>query len=301
MTAKYGRRTSRTSSTRTCRRTWCARCAAGCSSTCASCSSAATACSARPSRPARSAWSPSTARGSAIWPRATRRRCTRGSITCWSLAKDSLEIKRKTSSGCIDNRLAPLHAALPGHAAQPLLDHRHQRRQRVIRNFTGGCRGHHHRAGRAFALRFLLTTCARAWWSSSRRPGTCTTWRRRPPRAPPTASRARTEALRDIIQAGTGTPYYTNSTQLPVGYTDDPFEALEHQEELQGKYTGGTVLHLYMAERSAARGLQEPGAPRLEKFRLPYLTITPTFSICPARLPRRRARVLPEVRRGREQ
>ncbi|KQS97303.1 ribonucleoside triphosphate reductase [Cellulomonas sp. Leaf395] len=86
-----------------------------------------------------------------------------------------------------------------------------------------------------------------------------------------------------ILQAGTDdNPYYTNSSQLPVGFTEDPFEALERQDELQTKYTGGTVLHLYMAER-----LSTPDAARelvrraLSRFRLPYLTVTPTFSICP--------------------
>ena len=85
-----------------------------------------------------------------------------------------------------------------------------------------------------------------------------------------------------ILQAGTDdNPYYTNSSQLPVGFTDDPFEALERQDELQTRYTGGTVLHLYMAER-----LSTPDAARelvrraLSTFRLPYLTVTPTFSIC---------------------
>ncbi|WP_311196326.1 anaerobic ribonucleoside-triphosphate reductase, partial [Pseudomonas brassicacearum] len=54
----------------------------------------------------------------------------------------------------------------------------------------------------------------------------------------------------DILQAGSPqAPYYPNSSQLPVGYTEDPFEALELQDELQCKYTGGTVFHLYMAER----------------------------------------------------
>ena len=53
-----------------------------------------------------------------------------------------------------------------------------------------------------------------------------------------------------ILQAGTAAnPYYTNSTQLPVGFTEDPFEALERQDDLQRQYTGGTVLHLYMNER----------------------------------------------------
>jgi ribonucleoside-triphosphate reductase (formate) len=87
----------------------------------------------------------------------------------------------------------------------------------------------------------------------------------------------------DILQAGTGEhPYYTNSSQLPVGFTDDPFEALTRQEELQTKYTGGTVLHLYMNERlSSASACKTLVRRALERFRLPYITITPTFSICP--------------------
>ena len=86
-----------------------------------------------------------------------------------------------------------------------------------------------------------------------------------------------------MIQAGTEEqPYYTNSSQLPVGYTDDPFLALEMQEELQRKYTGGTVLHLYMNERiSSTEACKRLVRRSLENFRLPYITITPTFSICP--------------------
>jgi ribonucleoside-triphosphate reductase len=87
----------------------------------------------------------------------------------------------------------------------------------------------------------------------------------------------------DILQAGTNDePYYTNSSQLPVGFTDDPFEALERQEALQRKYTGGTVLHLYMGERiSSATACKKLVKRALENYRLPYITITPTFSICP--------------------
>ena len=86
-----------------------------------------------------------------------------------------------------------------------------------------------------------------------------------------------------ILQAGTETnPYYTNSSQVPVGYTDDPFEAQEMQEELQTKYTGGTVLHLYMNERiSSAAACKELVRRSLTAFRTPYITITPTFSVCP--------------------
>lgn len=87
----------------------------------------------------------------------------------------------------------------------------------------------------------------------------------------------------DILQAGThDAPYYTNSSQLPVGFTDDPFEALDLQDELQTRYTGGTVLHLYMRERISDAATCGRFVRRvLENYRLPYITVTPTFSICP--------------------
>lgn len=87
----------------------------------------------------------------------------------------------------------------------------------------------------------------------------------------------------DIIQAGTAeNPYYTNSTQLPVDHTTDPFEALALQDELQALYTGGTVLHLYMQEAlSSAQACKLLVRRALSTYRLPYLTVTPTFSICP--------------------
>ncbi|RLK49726.1 ribonucleoside-triphosphate reductase class III catalytic subunit [Microbacterium telephonicum] len=86
-----------------------------------------------------------------------------------------------------------------------------------------------------------------------------------------------------ILHAGTAAnPYYTNSSQLPVGYTADPFLAMQLQEPLQQKYTGGTVLHLYIGEAMpSARACRDLVRRSLERFRLPYLTVTPTFSICP--------------------
>jgi len=86
-----------------------------------------------------------------------------------------------------------------------------------------------------------------------------------------------------IRHAGTtANPYYTNSSQLPVGYTSDPFLAMAMQEPLQQKYTGGTVQHLYLGEAmESASACRELVRRSLERFRLPYLTITPTFSICP--------------------
>jgi ribonucleoside-triphosphate reductase len=90
------------------------------------------------------------------------------------------------------------------------------------------------------------------------------------------------EMYPDIITSGEKKPYYTNSTHLPVGATDDLFFALKHQDELQSLYTGGTVFHGFVGER-----IDSPTMCRLlikriaESFSIPYFTITPTFSICP--------------------
>lgn len=86
----------------------------------------------------------------------------------------------------------------------------------------------------------------------------------------------------DIIQAGMGENiYYTNSTQLPASFTDDAFEALDLQDELQSAYTGGTVFHLYMKERiSSATACKSLVKNIITNYRLPYITITPVFSVC---------------------
>lgn len=86
----------------------------------------------------------------------------------------------------------------------------------------------------------------------------------------------------EMFASGGDTPYYTNSTQLPVGFSEDIFEVLEHQDELQSLYTGGTVLHLYLGESiddiaTCKKLIQNV----FKKYKLPYLSITPTFSICP--------------------
>jgi ribonucleoside-triphosphate reductase len=86
----------------------------------------------------------------------------------------------------------------------------------------------------------------------------------------------------DAHFSGETTPYYTNSTNLPVGHTSDIFDALQHQDDLQTLYTGGTVFHGFLGER-----IDDPQvAKRLVKkvihqFKLPYFSLTPTFSICP--------------------
>ena len=87
----------------------------------------------------------------------------------------------------------------------------------------------------------------------------------------------------NIIQAGQeDNIYYTNSSQIPVDHTDDPFEALLLQDELQCKYTGGTVLHLYMSEKmSSPEACKQFVKKVVSSFRLPYITVTPVFSVCP--------------------
>nr|WP_063999062.1 ribonucleoside triphosphate reductase [Campylobacter iguaniorum] len=87
----------------------------------------------------------------------------------------------------------------------------------------------------------------------------------------------------DIIQAGFDEKvYYTNSTQLPAGFGDDPFNALNLQDELQSSYTGGTVFHLYMKERiSSTEACKKLVKSIVTNYKLPYITITPVFSVCP--------------------
>jgi ribonucleoside-triphosphate reductase len=88
----------------------------------------------------------------------------------------------------------------------------------------------------------------------------------------------------DIIQAGFDENiYYTNSSQIPAGHTEDPFEALELQNKLQCKYTGGTVLHLYMGEKLSTGDTCKRFVKKvIENYQLPYITVTPVFSTCEA-------------------
>lgn len=89
-------------------------------------------------------------------------------------------------------------------------------------------------------------------------------------------------ANNEAVKNGGATPYYTNSTHLPVGHTDDLFEALDLQDGIQAKYTGGTVFHAYMGEAlPSAQAVKELVRKISHNYHMPYFTITPTFSICP--------------------
>lgn len=90
------------------------------------------------------------------------------------------------------------------------------------------------------------------------------------------------ERYPDILTSGSSKPYYTNSTQLPVGHTEDLFDALDHQESLQMKYTGGTVFHGFVPERiESIEAVKQTLHKVMHNYQIPYFTLTPTFSICP--------------------
>ncbi len=200
-----------------------------------------------------------------------------------ALARNSLEIKRKEIQRHMDSGLFPYTRRYLGTLRNHFSTIGVNGINEMIRNFTGDREDIASEAGRALALRLLDHLRARMvefqeqtghLYNLEATPAEGTTYR---------FAREDRKRYPDILQAGTPErPYYTNSSQLPVGYTDDPFEALEQQDELQTKYTGGTVLHLYMSERiSGIEACKRLVRRSLERFRLPYITITPTFSICP--------------------
>lgn len=204
--------------------------------------------------------------------------------TLMEYAQTSLELKRKVIQQHIDNGLFPYTKRYLGTLRNHFSTIGVNGINEMIRNFTGDAEDITAPAGEDFALRFLDHVRERITsfqeqtghlYNLEATPAEGTTYRF-----------AREDNKRfgeAIIQAGTAeNPYYTNSSQLPVGFTSDPFEALARQEPLQRKYTGGTVMHLYLGERvSSAEACKKLVRRSLENFRVPYITVTPTFSICP--------------------
>ena len=200
-----------------------------------------------------------------------------------SLAKSSLEIKRKVIQRQIDAGLLPYTKRYLGTLRNHFSTIGANGLDECVRNFTWGQYGIAHPEGKALAT-WVLDAIRERLLSFQEETGNMYNLEASPAEGA-THRFAREDQRRyaDIIQAGTPeAPYYTNSSQLPVGSTDDPFEALSHQEDLQRKYTGGTVFHLYVGERvPSASACKQLVRRVLQRFRIPYLTITPTFSICP--------------------
>lgn len=199
------------------------------------------------------------------------------------MAKESLEVKRKVIQHHMDAGLYPYSkrylGTLRNHFSTIGVNGVHE----MLRNYTGDTDGIHTAAGRNMAIELLDYIRERLvafqeetgnLYNLEATPAEGTTYR---------FAKEDQKRFADILQAGSSdAPYYTNSSQLPVGFTDDAFEALEMQDELQRKYTGGTVLHLYMSEQiSSTQACKNLVRNALGRFHLPYLTITPTFSICP--------------------
>ena len=200
------------------------------------------------------------------------------------LAKESLEIKRKVVQRYIDEGLFPYTKRYLGTLRNFFSTIGVNGVNELIRNFSHDAYDIADARGHALAVRLLNHVRARMvefqestghLYNLEATPAEGTTYR---------FAKEDRRRFPSILQAGTdANPYYTNSSQLPVGFTDDPFEALERQDELQRKYTGGTVLHLYMSERiTTSQACRELVRRALTNFRLPYLTVTPTFSICPS-------------------
>jgi ribonucleoside-triphosphate reductase len=199
------------------------------------------------------------------------------------LARNSLEIKRKVIQRLMDGGLFPYTKRYLGTLRNHFSTIGVNGINELIRNFTTDREDVSTDWGRGFADRFLDHIRARMvefqettghMYNLEATPAEGTTYR---------FAKEDRKRFPGILQAGsTDQLYYTNSSQLPVGFTDDPFHALELQEALQRKYTGGTVLHLYMSERvSSVEACKRLVRRTLENFRVPYITVTPTFSICP--------------------
>jgi len=199
------------------------------------------------------------------------------------LGRDSLEIKRTEIQRLMDDGLFPYTRRYLGTLRNHFSTLGVNGINEMIRNFTDDEEDVTTPAGHALAERLLDHVRARIlafqdetghMYNLEATPAEGATYR---------FAKEDRSRWPDILQAGTPeNPYYTNSSQLPVGYTDDPFEALDRQQILQSKYTGGTVLHLYMGARlSSAEACRKLVQRALANFRLPYITITPTYSICP--------------------
>ncbi|MGB4833782.1 MAG: ribonucleoside triphosphate reductase [Candidatus Moraniibacteriota bacterium] len=199
------------------------------------------------------------------------------------LSKTSLEIKRTEIQKWIDRGLFPYTKRYLGYLKNHFSTIGINGLNEAIRNFTGDAENITTLAGQTFALEVLDFMRERIkdyqeetgnFFNLEATPAEGTTTR---------FAREDKKRFPAILQAGTAeAPYYTNSSQLPVGFTDDVFEVLALQDKLQTKYTGGTVLHCYMNERvSSGEACRSLVRNILSNFRLPYITITPTFSICP--------------------
>lgn len=194
------------------------------------------------------------------------------------IAKVSLEIKRKVVTQNLKNGLMPYTNAYLGHFNNHFSTIGIVGMHESLINFMG--KGIQTRQGQAFAIE-VLEFMRENLKNYQEETGNLYNLE-----ATPAEGASYRLAYKDkqmypsIITSGEKEFYYTNSTFLPVGYTDDAFEVLEHQSPLQTLYTSGTVVHIFMQEKPQETALKTFIKKALENFPIPYITITPTFSIC---------------------
>lgn len=199
------------------------------------------------------------------------------------LAKNSLEIKRKMCQKFMEGGLYPFTKRYLGTFRNHFSTIGVNGVNEMIRNFTGDEYDITDPRGQQMAVDFLVHIREKMkeyqeetgnLYNLEATPAEGCTYR---------FAREDSKRYDDIIQAGTKeAPYYTNSSQIHAGHTDDPFEALDLQDTLQSLYTGGTTLHLYMNERISDSNVCRNIIKKVfENYRVPSITITPTFSICP--------------------
>lgn len=199
------------------------------------------------------------------------------------LAKSVLEKKRKFVQEMYDRGLYPYTSRYLKHFNNHFSTIGVNGINEMIRNYTYDILDVSSKEGEAFALEILDYIRKRMQdfqqetgnlYNLEATPAEGTTYR---------FAKEDKERYPDIIQAGSGDNiYYTNSSQLPASYTSNPFEALNLQDNLQCKYTGGTVLHLYMNERlKSSETCKALIKSVITNYKLPYITITPLFSVCP--------------------
>lgn len=199
---------------------------------------------------------------------------------CMSIAKDSLEIKRKVIEKNLSNGLMPYTKAYLGtfrnHFSTIGLCGMNEACLNLIGKSIGTPEG---KALTIRTLTFMRETTREFQketgnlYNLEATPAESTSYR---------FAKLDRELCPDIITSGKNAPYLTNSTHLPVDETDDAIEALEHQNDIQPLYTGGTIFHTFMGERmSDAESCKRLVRKIVYNTRIPYFTITPTFSVCP--------------------
>ncbi len=194
------------------------------------------------------------------------------------IAKTSLEIKREVVTKNLENGLMPYTLAYLGHFNNHFSTIGIVGMHESLLNFMG--KGIETKEGQTFAIETLEFT-REILKKYQEETGNLYNLEATPAEGASYRLAYKDKQLYpDIITSGESEPYYTNSTFLPVNYTDDPFEVLEHQSPLQVLYTSGTVVHIFLQEKPDEDSLKTFIKKAFENYPIPYMTITPTFSIC---------------------